>query len=108
MTGRKLLMSFPVTPTSHLLSEVRARGGYETLKKVLTSMTPEQVTKEVTAAGILGHGGAAFPVGRKWSVVHLNDGQPHYLCANADEASREPSRIAGSSRTRRTSWSSRC
>jgi NADH-quinone oxidoreductase subunit F len=85
MTGRKLLMTFPVTPTSHRLDEVRARGGYETLKKVLASMTPEQVTKEVTAAGILGHGGAAFPVGRKWSVVHLNDGQPHYLCANADE-----------------------
>ncbi|MGE5714491.1 MAG: NADH-quinone oxidoreductase subunit F, partial [Betaproteobacteria bacterium] len=61
MSGRKLLMSFPVTPTSHLLAEVRTRGGYETLKRVLTTMTPEQVTKEVTAAGILGHGGAAFP-----------------------------------------------
>jgi NADH-quinone oxidoreductase subunit F len=85
MSGRKLLMSFPVTPTSHLLAEVQARGGYETLKRVLTTMTPEQVTKEVTAAGILGHGGAAFPVGRKWSVIHLNDSQPHYLCANADE-----------------------
>jgi len=85
MSGRKLLMSFPVTPTSHLLAEVRARGGYQTLQRVLTSMTPEQVTKEVTAAGILGHGGAAFPVGRKWSVIHLNDSQPHYLCANADE-----------------------
>jgi NADH-quinone oxidoreductase subunit F len=85
MTGRKLLMSFPVTPTSHQLDEVRARGGYQTLQRVLTSMTPEQVTKEVTAAGILGHGGAAFPVGRKWSVIHLNDSQPHYLCANADE-----------------------
>ena len=85
MTGRALLMTFPVTPTSHLLSEVRARGGYEALSKVLTSMTPEEVTKEVSASGILGHGGAAFPVGRKWQVVHLNDGQPHYLCANADE-----------------------
>ena len=41
MTGRKLLMTFPVTPTSHRLDEVRARGGYETLKKVLASMTPE-------------------------------------------------------------------
>ena len=41
-------MTFPVTPTSHLLSEVRARGGYQTLQRVLTSMTPEQVTKEVT------------------------------------------------------------
>ena len=24
-------------------------------------------------------------MGRKWAVVHPNDGQPHYLCANADE-----------------------
>ena len=48
-------------------------------------MQPEQVTKEVLDAGILGHGGAAFPAGRKWGVIQLHDGQPHYLCANADE-----------------------
>jgi NADH-quinone oxidoreductase subunit F len=48
-------------------------------------MQPAEVTKEVTSAGLAGHGGAAFSAGRKWSVVNLNDGQPHYLCANADE-----------------------
>ena len=48
-------------------------------------MAPQDVTKEVTASGMLGHGGAAFPAGRKWAVVKLDDGQPHYLCANADE-----------------------
>ena len=48
-------------------------------------MSPEEVTKEVTASGIQGRGGAAFPMGRKWGVVNLDDGQPHYLCANADE-----------------------
>ena len=85
MTGRKLIMTFPVTATSHLLADYRARGGYATLAKVLREMRPEQVTKEVTASGILGHGGAAFPAGRKWGVIKLNDGQPHYLCANADE-----------------------
>jgi len=85
MTGTKVIMTFPVTPTSHLLADYEARGGYGTLRKVLASMKPEDVTKEVTASGLLGHGGAAFPVGRKWQVVHLNDGQPHYLCANADE-----------------------
>jgi NADH-quinone oxidoreductase subunit F len=85
MPGRQLLMSFPVTETSHLLAEYRARGGYATLEKALTSMTPQQITAEVTASGLLGHGGAAFAVGRKWSVIKLNDGQPHYLCANADE-----------------------
>ena len=48
-------------------------------------MAPQDITKEVTASGILGHGGAAFSAGRKWGVVKLDDGQPHYLCANADE-----------------------
>ena len=81
----KLLMTFPVTATSHLLGEVRARGGYSALQKALTQMTPEAVAKEVTASGLQGRGGAAFPAGRKWAVIHLDDGQPHYLCANADE-----------------------
>jgi NADH-quinone oxidoreductase subunit F len=85
MTGAKWIMDFPVTATSHSLADYRARGGYETLKKVLASMKPEEVTKEVTASGLLGHGGAAFPVGRKWAVIKPNDGQPHHLCANADE-----------------------
>jgi NADH-quinone oxidoreductase subunit F len=83
--GTQLIMTFPVTPTSHSLADYRARGGYGALEKALRTMTPTEVTKEVTAAGLLGHGGAAFPVGRKWAVVKLDDGQPHYLCANADE-----------------------
>ena len=85
MSGKKLLMTFEVTPTSHLLADYRARGGYATLQRVLREMRPDQVTKEVAASGILGHGGAAFPAGRKWGVIQLNDGAPHYLCANADE-----------------------
>ena len=85
MPGKQLLMTFPVTATSHTLADYLARDGYATLRKALTQLKPEDVTKEVTAAGLLGHGGAAFSAGRKWGVVHLNDGQPHYLCANADE-----------------------
>ena len=81
----KLLMTFPVSATSHTLADYRARGGYSALQKALTQMTPQQVTAEVTASGIQGRGGAAFPAGRKWNVVNLRDGQPHYLCANADE-----------------------
>src|SRR5512139_3958868 len=85
MTGRKLIMDFPVTATSHLLPDYQARGGYQTLRRVLRDLKPQDVTKEIIASGVLGHGGAAFPVGRKWAVVKLDDGQPHYLCANADE-----------------------
>jgi NADH-quinone oxidoreductase subunit F len=81
----KLLMTFPVTATSHLLPEYRARGGYAALDKALRTLTPDVITKEVTASGLQGRGGAAFSAGRKWSVIQLDDGQPHYLCANADE-----------------------
>ncbi len=84
MPGKQLLMTFPVTADSHTLAAYRARGGYETLRRAL-AMKPEDITKEVTNAGLLGHGGAAFSAGRKWQVINLNDGQPHYLCANADE-----------------------
>lgn len=85
LSGTKFFMNFPVTATSHTLSDYRARGGYQALTKVLGGMTPTEVTKEVAAAGLLGHGGAAFPAGRKWGVVKLGDGEPHYVCMNADE-----------------------
>ena len=85
MPGTPLIMNFPVTATSHQLADYVARGGYKTLEKALKTMAPGDVTKEVITAGLLGHGGAAFPVGRKWSVVKLDDGVPHYLCCNADE-----------------------
>ncbi len=85
MANTKLLMTFPVTASSHMLAAYRARGGYGALEKALREMKPEQVAAEVNASGIQGRGGAAFPMGRKWAVVHPMDGQPHYLCANADE-----------------------
>jgi NADH-quinone oxidoreductase subunit F len=85
MPGRQLIMSFPVTATSHALSEYRARGGYGALAKTLGQLKPQDVVKEVTASGLQGRGGAAFAVGRKWQVVQYDDGQPHYLIANADE-----------------------
>ena len=85
MPGRQLIMSFPVTTTSHTLVEYRKRGGYGALEKALKEMKPSDVTKEVSAAGVQGRGGAAFPMGRKWQVVVPDDGQTHYLIANADE-----------------------
>jgi len=83
--GRQLIMSFPVTATSHALPGYRARGGYSALAKTLGRMKPQDVVKEITASGLQGRGGAAFAVGRKWQVVQYDDGQPHYLIANADE-----------------------
>ena len=72
-----------VDPTS--LADYRASGGYEGLARAL-AMGPEQVVEEVTAARLLGRGGAAFPTGRKWAAVAGQAAQPHYLVCNADES----------------------
>lgn len=67
------------------IEEYIARGGYETLGKVLTSMSPEEVIEEIKASGLRGRGGAGFPTGLKWSFTAQAPGDQKYLICNADE-----------------------
>ncbi len=60
-------------------------GGYEALRKVLSSMTSEDVIEEVLKSGLRGRGGAGFPTGRKWFFAKNAKGDPKYLICNADE-----------------------
>ena len=61
-------------------------GDYAALRRALTELTPEQVSAEVEAAGLLGRGGAAFPTGLKWKFTREALAQPHYAICNADES----------------------
>ena len=72
-----------VDPTS--LDDYRALGGYRALEAALT-MGDDRVITEVTASGLLGRGGAAFPTGVKWRAVADQEGRPHHLVCNADES----------------------
>jgi len=65
----------------------REAFGYQTARKVLTTMTREQVVDEAKKANIRGRGGAGFPMGVKWSFMPktVNPSKPHYLVINADE-----------------------
>ena len=61
-------------------------GGYETLKKALTSMKPEAIVEEVKKSGLRGRGGAGFPCGVKWGFIKRGGPKPTYLICNADES----------------------
>ncbi len=59
--------------------------GYSALKKVLTTMTPEEVIEEIKISGLAGRGGAGFPTWFKWNAARLSQSEIKYLICNADE-----------------------
>jgi len=68
------------------LQDYVKRGGYEGLRKILTTgMKPEDVIAEVKASGLRGRGGAGFPTGLKWSFMPRNLPGQKYLVCNSDE-----------------------
>jgi len=78
----------------------RREGGYRTFQRCLSGeMAPEAVLARLEASGLRGLGGAGFPLGRKWRIVHeqpaprllavnIDEGEPgtfkdgHYLCSD--------------------------
>jgi NADH-quinone oxidoreductase subunit F len=86
MTDKILTARMDAHPEdSNTIGRYLATGGYEVLKKALTTMSPEQVAAEVTASNLRGRGGASFPTGVKWGFLPA-DVRPRYLVVNADES----------------------
>ena len=62
-----------------------AVGGYKALAKALTSMQPADIISEITQSKLRGRGGAGFPTGKKWSIMHQAKDNEKYIICNADE-----------------------
>src|SRR5881409_2074441 len=82
----KILLRNIDVSDSHTLTVYKSRGGYGSWRKIVESMTPEQLINEVKASGLRGRGGAGFPTGMKWSFVPKESLKPKYLICNADES----------------------
>jgi formate dehydrogenase iron-sulfur subunit len=66
------------------LEDYLAHDGYRGLRAAL-ALTPAQIVEQVTASGLRGRGGAAFPAGIKWKTVLGAPGAQKYIVCNADE-----------------------
>ncbi len=62
-----------------------ADGGYQAWEKVLTSMKPEDVIKEILDSGLRGRGGGGFPTGKKWELTAKVQGEEKFMICNGDE-----------------------
>lgn len=65
-----------------------ARGGYQSLEKVLGDNNPEGLIKDVIRSGIRGRGGGGFPAGVKWESgrkARIERDEVIYVVCNADE-----------------------
>jgi len=66
------------------LTEYQGMGGGIGLANAL-AMSPQEIVTTVTASGLRGRGGAAFPAGIKWQTVLDAPGARKHIVCNADE-----------------------
>ena len=63
-----------------------AVGGFEALRKAVTTMSPAEVVAEVVGSGLRGRGGGGYPTGLKWTTVaKAESGEGKFVVCNADE-----------------------
>lgn len=67
------------------IEEYVAVGGYSSLLKALTQMTPDSVLDEIKKSKLRGRGGAGFPTGIKWEMMKKAESDRKYIICNADE-----------------------
>ncbi len=79
LTFARVGITDPVSIAAYL-----QHGGYLGLRAAL-AMQPAQIVESVTASGLRGRGGAAFPAGIKWKTVLGAPGEQKYIVCNADE-----------------------
>ncbi len=85
----KLISKNAGTVSPEQVEEYCALGGYQSLLKAITSMSPDEVIREVTVSKLRGRGGAGFPAGVKLQACRQAAGDAKYIVANGSEGDPE-------------------
>jgi NADH-quinone oxidoreductase subunit F len=72
-----------INPTD--VNDYLSIGGYGSLAKALSTMSPEDIIETIKKSGLRGRGGAGFPTGYKWEFSRKAKAETKYIICNADE-----------------------
>jgi NADH-quinone oxidoreductase subunit F len=72
-----------IDPTD--INDYLSIGGYGSLAKALSTMSPEDIIETIKKSGLRGRGGAGFPTGYKWEFSRKAKAETKYIICNADE-----------------------
>jgi NADH-quinone oxidoreductase subunit F len=72
-----------IDPTD--MNDYLSIGGYGSLAKALSTMSPEDIIETIKKSGLRGRGGAGFPTGYKWEFSRKAKAETKYIICNADE-----------------------
>lgn len=67
------------------LAEYEAHDGFQAIRKVLQPLQPARIIEVIEQSGLRGRGGAGFPSGPKWRIVHQQEASTKYVICNGDE-----------------------
>jgi NADH:ubiquinone oxidoreductase subunit F (NADH-binding) len=82
-----ILLSRAATPeVAADIEAAEAAGAWTAWRQAAASLTPEQVIRLVTNAGLRGRGGAGFPTGEKWAMCAAERGRKRHVVANGFES----------------------
>ena len=83
--GKECIFAEIREPERRTLTGYQRPGGYETLRRAVTTHTPTDVIDTLKESQLAGRGGAGFPTGMKWESVLNAPGEPKTVVCNADE-----------------------
>ncbi len=81
---RMILANSGHTDPEHI-NDYIARGGYRSLLRAVTEMTPTEIVADVRKSKLRGRGGAGYPAGLKWELVARQPSPTKFVVCNADE-----------------------
>ncbi len=82
-----ILLARAATPDAATdIEAAEAAGAWTAWRQAAGSLTPEQVVRLVTNAGLRGRGGAGYPTGQKWAACAAERSPVHHVVVNGMEA----------------------